>query len=140
MRLLFHTIIHIVLCAAALVVVGVAVPNVEVQVTGFLIALGVFALAQAVLGPFVVNIANRYAPALAGGVGLVSTFLALWIATLFRDGIRIETLEAWIITPIIVWVITAVGGWVLMAFVVDRWLKKRATAKVIARSQPRAEA
>jgi len=131
MRLLFQIVSQLVLAGIALVVIHFALPGVELHVAGFLVALGVFTVAHAVLGPFVLNIAQRYAAPLAGGVGLVATLLALWIASLFHGGIEIRGVQSWVLAPIIVWVITALGGWIFMAFVVDKRLKRRAAEKVL---------
>ncbi len=135
MRLLFQILSQVVLGAIALIVIHFALPGVTLHFKGFLIALAVFTLAHALLGPFILNIAQRYAAPLAGGVGLVSTLLALWVATLFQNGIVISDMQSWVLAPIIVWVITALGGWILMAFVVDKRLQRRAAAKVLRKSK-----
>lgn len=136
MRLLFQIISQVVLAAIALVVVHFALPGFALHLGGFLTALGVFTIAHAVLGPFVLNLAQRYAAPLAGGVGLVATLLALWIASLFQGGIEIRGVETWVLAPIIVWVITALGGWLFMAFVIDKWLKRRAAQKAMRQAKP----
>lgn len=134
MRFLFQLASQIVLAAIALVVIHFVLPDVTLHVGGFFIALAVFTVAHAVLGPFVLMIAQRYAAPLAGGVGLVATLLALWIASLFSGGIEIHGIQSWLLAPLIVWVITALGGWLFMALFVERWLKKRETARTIARA------
>lgn len=131
MRFLFQILTQIVLGAIALIVIHFTLPGVTLHLAGFFVALGVFTLAHALFGPFVLNIAQRYAAPLAGGVGLVATVLALWVATLFPNGIQIQGLDSWVLAPIIVWVITALGGWIIMAFVVDKRLKRRAAAKLV---------
>ncbi|WP_025134957.1 phage holin family protein [Leucobacter sp. PH1c] len=131
MRFLFQVGAQLVLGAIALIVIHFALPGVTIHLTGFFVALGVFTLAHALLGPFVLNIAQRYAAPLAGGVGLVATVLALWVATLFSGGIEIRGVDSWVLAPIIVWVITALGGWLFMAFFVDKRLKQRAAAKAL---------
>ncbi|KIP53086.1 phage holin family protein [Leucobacter komagatae] len=135
MRFLFQLISQVVLAAIALVIIHFALPGVSLHLGGFLIALGVFTLAQAVLGPFVLSIARRYAAPLAGGVGLVATLLSLWIASLFNGGIEIHGAQSWLLAPLIVWVVTALGGWLFMALFAERWLKKRETARTIARAK-----
>lgn len=135
MRLLFQLISQLVLAAIALVVIHFALPDVTLHVGGFFIALAVFTVAHAVLGPFVLSVAQRYAAPLAGGVGLVSTLLALWIASLFEGGIEIHGLTSWLLAPLIVWVITALGGWMFMALFVNRWLKKRESERLVARAK-----
>lgn len=135
MRLLFQLLSQLVLAAIALVVIHFALPEVTLHVGGFLVALAVFTVAHAILGPFVLSVAQRYAAPLAGGVGLVSTLLALWIASLFQGGIEIHGLTSWLLAPLIVWVITALGGWLFMALFVNRWLKKRENARIVARAK-----
>ncbi len=77
------------------------------------------------------SVALHYAAPLAGGVGLVATLLALWVATLVPDGIEISGVGSWILAPIIVWVITALGGWIFMALVIDKWIKRRNAEKLV---------
>lgn len=134
MRFLFQTLSQLVLGAIALIVIHFALPDVHLELRGFLIALGVFTLAHVILGPFVLMVAQRYAAPLAGGVGLVSTFLALWVATLFPGGLELRGVQSWILAPIIVWVITALGGWIFMRFFVERRLKAREAAKTLAKA------
>lgn len=131
MRFLYQIVAQMVLGAIALIVIHFALPGVTLHLAGFFIALGVFTLAHALFGPFVLNIAQRYAAPLAGGVGLVATVLALWVATLFTGGIEIHGVSSWVLAPIIVWLITALGGWLFMAFYVDKKLKRRAAAKTL---------
>lgn len=135
MRLLFQIVSQLVLATIAMIVCHFALPGFELHLGGFLVALGVFTLAHAILGPFVLNIAQRYAAPLAGGVGLVATLLALWVASLFQGGIVLRGVETWVLAPIIVWVITALGGWIFMAFFIDKWLKRRAATKMLRRTQ-----
>lgn len=131
MRLLFQILSQLVLAAVAMIVVNFTIPDVTVSVSGFFVAVGVFTVAQAILGPFVLSMAMRYAAPLAGGVGLIATLLALWIATLFQGGIEIVGGLAWALTTLTVWVITALGGWIIMALVINKWLKKRSMKKMV---------
>lgn len=137
MRLLFQIASQLVLAAIAMIVCHFALPGFEMHLVGFLVALGVFTLAHAVLGPFVLNIAQRYAAPLAGGVGLIATMLALWVATLFEGGISLHGVETWVLAPIIVWFITALGGWIFMGFFIERRLKRRETERSLARAAKR---
>nr|WP_279549916.1 phage holin family protein [Leucobacter weissii] len=113
-----------VLSALALLLAGLLLSEwVTLHVSGFLVAVVIFALAQAVLSPFVFNLARQYASALLGGIGLVSTLLALWVATLF-GGIEISGL-GWVLAPLLVWIVTALGGWILLGVVLKRHFEKR---------------
>lgn len=124
-RFLLTLLANVVTAAIALFVASLLLTEwVSIEFGGFLVAVLVFALAQAILSPFVFNIARQYASALLGGIGLVSTLLALWVATLFPGGLQISGL-GWILAPLVVWIITAIGGWILVGVVLKRYLEKR---------------
>ncbi|QRY64640.1 phage holin family protein [Gordonia sp. PDNC005] len=131
MRFVLQVLAQLILGAVALLVIHVVLPGVELSVSGFFVAVGVFTLAHVILGPFVLSVAQNYAAPLSGGVGLVATLLALWIATLFDGGLRIVGIPSWILAPLLVWIITALGGWIVMGLVIDRRLKKRAARKLV---------
>lgn len=123
-RFLLSLVSHFVMSALALLLANWILPQVTLHLSGFIVAVLVFALAQSILTPFVVNLARKYASALLGGIGLVSTLLALWVATLFPDGIEISGL-GWVLAPLVVWIVTALGGWILMGLVFKRYLDRR---------------
>ncbi len=127
-RFLFSVAISIVSAAIALLVAAAVVDGVQMQPVGFVIAVLVFTAAQALLAPFVFNLARKYASAVLGGIGLVSTFLALFVATLFPNGLQIQGITAWVVTPLVVWIITALGTWILGILVIKRWWEKRQAA------------
>lgn len=133
-RLLANVAANLVGSAIALLLAGWLIPGVTLRVGGFLIAVVVFTIAQAILAPFVFNLARRYASAILGGIGIVSTLLALVVATLVSGGLVITGFSTWLVTALLVWLVTALGGWLLMAYVVDRWLDKRKAAKHAARA------
>lgn len=83
-------------------------PDVSVQISGFLTAVVLFAIAQSVLSPFILKVATRNAPAFVGGIGLVSTFVALVIASVF-GGLSISGWRTWILATILVWLVTALA-------------------------------
>lgn len=89
---------------------------------GVLLAVVIFAVLQSVLAPWILKIAHRFAPAFLGGIGLLSTFLALLIAVLIpAAGIGIDGPVAWIVGTLVVWLITALATWLLPGvFLKDR--------------------
>ncbi len=133
-RMLLQAAINVVMAAVALLLAGALIDGVTLQPTGFVTAVVIFVLAQAVLGPFVFNMARQYASAILGGVGLVSTLLAVWIATLVPDGLAISGAAAWVLTPLLVWIVTALGTWILGYLVLKRWWDKRTEEKNIRRA------
>lgn len=120
-RFLINIAISLVTAALGLLVNSWILPDFHLDVSGFLIAVLVFTVSQAILAPFIFNVARQYASALLGGIGLVSTFVALLIASLFPGGIRIDGVVTWILATLIMWIITALGTWLLGLW----WLRNR---------------
>jgi hypothetical protein len=133
-RMLLQAAINLVTAAAGLLLAGAMIDGVTLQTSGFVTAVIVFVVAQAILGPFVFNMARQYASAILGGVGLVSTLLAIWIATLIPDGLTVSGLTAWILTTLLVWIVTALGTWILGFLVLQRWWDRRTEQKNIRRA------
>lgn len=81
---------------------------------GILLAVVIFAVLQSILAPWLFKITRRHANALIGGIGLLSTFVALLIAVLIpAAGIGIDGPVAWIIGTLVVWLVTALATWLL---------------------------
>lgn len=81
---------------------------------GFVVAVVIFAVIQSVLAPWVFKITRRHAPALLGGIGIISTFIAILVVVLIPGaGIGISEPLSWILAPVIVWVLTALATWLL---------------------------
>ncbi len=130
-RFLLRMAINVVLAALGLLLASKLIDGVTIEASGFVVAVLVLALAQAVLAPFVFNVARKYASAVLGGIGLVSTFLALWVATLVGDSLVISGVGAWIAATLVVWLVTALGGWFLGWLVITRWWDRRQETKRI---------
>jgi len=88
-RLLLRTLVFLGSAAIGLLVASWLVPGMTLRPWGFVVAVVIFALAQAILSPFFLKMASRYATAFLGGVGLVSTFVALLLASTFSAGLSI---------------------------------------------------
>lgn len=77
---------------------------------GFVLAIVIFAVLQSILAPWLARVAKRNAPAFLGGIGIVSTFVALVVVVLIPGaGLRIEDLVSWILAPVVVWLVTALA-------------------------------
>ncbi len=112
-RFLIRLAIYVGTAALALLIAAWLLPEFGLSASGFIIAVTVFALAQSILTPFIINMARKYAPAVLGGIGLVSTFVALLLASFFPGGITLSGIDTWVLASLIVWLITALGGWLL---------------------------
>lgn len=94
---------------------------------GIVLAVVIFAVLQSILAPWLLKVTRRHANALIGGIGLLSTFVALLIAVLIpAAGIGIDGPVAWIIGTLIVWLVTALATWLLPPlFIKDKVQQRR---------------
>lgn len=126
-RLIVNVVIYFASAAVGLLVAGWLVEGFKVNLQGFFLGTIVFAIAQSILAPFAMKIAHKYARGLMGGIGLVSTFLALLVAVFIPGGITISGVSAWVIGTLVVWLITALGGW-LLPIAAAKWIIKEKAA------------
>lgn len=112
-RLLIRAAINLVSAAIGLLVANAVLDDLEVTRSGFVITVVIFALAQAVLSPFILVVVKRNAEAFLGGVGIVSTLVALWVASLFGDALTISGFSTWLIAAVIVWLAAALASFLL---------------------------
>jgi len=114
---LLRVAIFLASCAVGLIVADVVLPGFHIRWNdwwGFLLAIVLFAFLQSVFSPLATRLARRHAPALLGGIGLVSTLVALFVVVLIpRAGLGISELSAWFFAPLIVWLTTALSTWLL---------------------------
>ncbi|MGK9149273.1 phage holin family protein [Plantibacter flavus] len=119
-RFLWSIAVSLISSVLGLLIAAWLIPGVSLSVSGFIIAVIVFTIAQGILGPFVFNVARQYASAILGGIGLVTTLISLFIASIFPGGLRIDGVLAWVLAPLVVWIVTALGGWILGYFLIKR--------------------
>lgn len=116
-RILLSAAVFLASAAIGLLVASLLIPGVSVSIYGFLTAVVIFAVAQAILAPFFLKMASRYASAFLGGIGLVSTLAALILASVLTNGLVIRGIGSWIAATVVVWLVTAVATLVLPALV-----------------------
>lgn len=123
-RLLARTVIFLLAAAIGIVLTDILFGAFDWQTfdvdwsnpLGFVLAVVIFAIGQAVLSPFFAQIARRNAPTLLGAVGLITTYVALLIASLISsDGLEISGWQGWVLGPIIVWLVTMLATFLLPA-------------------------
>ena len=112
-RLLLRALVFLGSAALGLLAAHLLLDDFVLSVTGFIVAVLIFAVAQTLLTPLTESMARKHAPALLGGVGVISTFVALLIATLLAGGLSITGAATWVLATLIVWFVTAVAAWLL---------------------------
>lgn len=127
---LIRSLIFLASAAVGLVVADLVLPGFAIDWRnpgGFVLAIVIFAVLQSVLAPWLARVAQRNAPAFLGGIGIVSTFVALLVTALIPGaGLTISTpWWTWIVAPMIVWVVTALATWLLPALFLKRRIEER---------------
>lgn len=118
-RFLIRLGVFLGLAAVALLVAALLVPGMHLHWSGFLVAIIVFAVVQAVIEWLVGALFRRGAPAVAGAAGLISTAAALLLASL-GDGLTFDHLSAWVLAAVLIWLITGLVGWLAGKYLLPR--------------------
>ena len=119
-RFLLRAVVFLGSSAIGLLVAAWLVPGMSVSASGFITAVVLFSLAQAILSPFILKMASRYASAFLGGIGLVSTLVALILASVLTHGLTIRGVGSWVAATVLVWLVTALATLLLPVLVVRR--------------------
>lgn len=126
---LLRTLLYLVSAGLGLVVADLLLDGFRIQWDrwwGFALCIVVFALLQSLLSPLASRIADRYAPVLMGGIGIVSTLVALLIVVLLPlGGLRIVDATGWLLGAVIVWLVTALASVLLPALLLRRRRQER---------------
>lgn len=96
--------------AIGLLVASWTVPGVSVSVRGFVVAVVVFAVAQAVLSLSTLKLPYHYVSLFLGGSGLASTIVALLLASVGMQELTMNGIARWLATTVIVWLVTTIGA------------------------------
>ncbi|MFB4353789.1 phage holin family protein [Microbacterium sp. LS_15] len=111
---LLRAVMYLASAALGLIVADLLLDGFRIQWDrwwGFVVCIVVFAIVQSILAPIASRLADRYAPVLMGGIGIISTLVALVVVVLLPvGGLRIVDASGWLLGALIVWIITALGS------------------------------
>lgn len=109
-QILVRTAVLLIVWAIGLLLAAWIVPRVSLSASGFVVALVLFLVAQAVLSLVILKLPHEYASLLLGGTGLALTLLALILAAQLTDGLTIVGVASWVATTVVVWLVTTIGA------------------------------
>jgi Mycobacterial 4 TMS phage holin, superfamily IV len=96
--------------AIGLLVAAWVVPGVLVSVSGFIVAVVIFSVTEAVLSLLILTLPRGYASLFLGGTALAVTFLALALASAFTHGLIISGIASWVAAGLLVWLVTTLAA------------------------------
>lgn len=124
-RFLVNMCVYVVAAAVGLIVADAVLPDMSVSYpTGFLTAVLVFALIQALVAPLLQQVTERNAALLTGGVGLFSALVALIVTVAVTDGLTITGLGTWIAAAVVIWLASMIAGFILSLTVAKKVIKE----------------
>ncbi|MDN4475845.1 phage holin family protein [Demequina sp. SYSU T00192] len=124
-RFLINTLIFLGSAALGLWITSLVLDGFQIDFLALITAAVIFTVAQWILSPLIFKMATKYANAFLGGVGLVSTFVALLITSLVVDSLTIDGVGTWIAATVLVWLITALCTWLLPMFLLKEAADKK---------------
>ena len=125
LRFVVNMCVYVVAAAVGLIVADAVLADMSVSYpTGFLTAVLVFALIQALVAPLLQQVTERNAALLTGGVGLFSALVALIVTVAVTDGLSITGLTTWIAAAVIIWLASMIAGFILSLTVAKKIVKE----------------
>jgi hypothetical protein len=109
-HILLRAVLLLASWAIGLLLAAWIVPRVSLSVPGFVVAVAVFAVTQAVLSLSILKLPHRYASLLLGGTGLALTIVTLILASVLTHGLTIKGMASWLATTVVVWLVTTIGA------------------------------
>lgn len=95
-------------------------------VIAYLWVAGVFAVIQAILSPLIGSMVEKNASAFSGGVGIVSSLVALFITNIASTSLTVSGgLGTWLLAAVIIWVFGAIAAFILPFFLVKKVVNER---------------
>lgn len=120
-RFLINLVVYFLSALVGIIVADLIFPGFSVKVgISYFIVAGIFAIIQAILSPLVGSMTERKAKSFMGGVGLISTFIALFLTSLISGYFDIDGALTWIGATVVVWLFGAIAAWILPFFLVKR--------------------
>ena len=124
-RFLINLVVYFFSALIGIIVADLVFPGFQVKVgLSYVVVAAIFAVIQAILSPLVGKMTERNARSFMGGVGLISTFIALLLTSLISGYFDIDGIGTWIGATVVVWLFGAIAAWILPFFLVKRAVKE----------------
>jgi uncharacterized membrane protein YvlD (DUF360 family) len=116
-RFIVGVLIYLAAAAIGLWIAALLLSGVTLTASGFVLAIIIFAVLQALFLPFIGAMADKRDSLLLGSAGgLIATFAALLVTDLISDGLDIKGIGTWIVATLIVWIVGLIAM-VLIPFI-----------------------
>lgn len=93
--------------------------------TSYVVVAAIYAVIQSLISPLMNQYTERNARMFMGGVGIFSTFIALFFTNLISGALTINGFATWILAAIIVWLFGAIAAFLLPFLLVKKAVNER---------------
>ncbi len=100
-----------------LLIAAALLPGFRIDPLSFIVAVVLFSVAQAVLGPIVRKTAEKKMPQLMGGIALITIFIGLFVTDLIMTGMEIGGIANWLAATLLVWLGSLIASVLLPKYV-----------------------
>jgi uncharacterized membrane protein YvlD (DUF360 family) len=113
--------------AVGLLVADAVLDDMDLNFSGFILAVVIFTVALALLTPFLVSTMRRQGSSSAalGGVALIATLASLIVTDLLSDGLSISGIGTWLAATVIVWAASLLAAFILPFLGLKKYLEER---------------
>jgi hypothetical protein len=122
MKTLVSALFYLAANAVGLLIAKFAIPGFQIDWLSFIVVVIVFSAILAVIGPLIEDMARKQAPAVMGGIALVTVGAGLALTSLLFGGFQIGGFVNWIAATLLVW-IGSVAASLILPKVVARFRK-----------------
>jgi len=125
-RFLIRIAVYFAAAAIGLIVAAAVFDGVRLDTLGFVIVAAIYAVVLGLLMPLFQQQAQRSRSSmLSGGVGLITTFVALAVTAFISDDLTIDGFGTWVGATVVVWLATLLASLLLPVLVVKRVVDER---------------
>ncbi|HTN99400.1 MAG TPA: phage holin family protein, partial [Microthrixaceae bacterium] len=100
-RLIATAVVALIADAIALLVAAAMVDDMSITASGFVIAVGIFALVSLLVEPLTRQVALKNAPAILGSSTLIATVVSLVVTAIVSDSLTISGTWTWVSVAVI---------------------------------------
>ena len=110
-----------------IIVADLLLDGLSVDTSSYIYVAVIFAVVQAILAPLIFKVVHSSARAFLGGVGIISTLVALIITNFVAGGMTIDGASTWILAALIVWLAGALAAFLLPFLLVKKAVQENKT-------------
>ncbi len=124
-RFLVNAAVYMAAAAIGLIVADVSLDGLTIEYpVGLVTATLLFGVTQAIISPFFEKVTQKNASMLAGAVGLISAFFALFVTVAVSDSVSIDGVSTWLLAALVIWLVSLVAGLLLTLAVGKRFVEQ----------------